>query len=184
MTRRLCKRTCAFRSRWRRISTQHRTGRCAHHVVPEALQPERIERADRAWDAVVEGWKRAAAQTPARRSMEATELAAAFRRALEAHPELIGMALPSDAIENAYPTFCGALGLAWAPPFKREMPRKRHFHERDEHGKRRRGGTPCSIRRSGAERPERGQPSNAELMPVRAPSASRRRRLWMKPKKI
>jgi hypothetical protein len=68
--------------------------------------------------------------------MEATELAAAFRRALEVHSELIGMALPSDAIENAYPTFCGALGLAWAPPFKREMPRKRHFHERDEHGKR------------------------------------------------
>jgi hypothetical protein len=63
--------------------------------------------------------------------------------ALEARPELIGMKFCSGVIEGAYPTFCGALGLAWAPPFrdfahalKREMPSKRHFNERDEHGKR------------------------------------------------
>jgi hypothetical protein len=45
---------------------------------------ELVERADRACDAFVEEWTRVSAQTPARRSMEAAELAAAFRRARSA----------------------------------------------------------------------------------------------------
>jgi hypothetical protein len=96
------------------------------------------------------------------------------------------MSFCSKWIERVYPAYCGALGLAWAPPFrdfaralKREMPKRRYFHEPDEHGKRKtaRGYTlldPKIVpRRTASKRPavERGFDGTESVVEIAAASA-------------
>jgi hypothetical protein len=104
-----------------------------HHRHSVETKAERIERAASAGAALVEAWEKTAdgAAQP-RGRMTAEELATEFRRALQACPELIGIGIPSEWIRQVYPTFCQALGLIWAPPFKDfahalsfQMPRRR-----------------------------------------------------------
>jgi hypothetical protein len=63
----------------------------------------------------------------------AEELAVAFRCALQAHPELIGVRVHEHWIRQNYPLFCASLRVEWPPPYKdflyeleKVMPRKRH----------------------------------------------------------
>jgi hypothetical protein len=80
-------------------------------------------------DALASTWARAAYGT----EHSAKELAVAFRRALQAHPELVGQRLKEWAIKRFYPLLCRSLRVEWPPPYKdflkelaEEMPRKRH----------------------------------------------------------
>ena len=92
-----------------------------------------MQRAGAALDALARCWVQGAFKW-----MVAKELAIEFRRALQAHPDLIGKRLRSRWIEWRYPLFCDSLALSWAPPFKdfaKElallMPKKRHEIWRD-----------------------------------------------------
>jgi hypothetical protein len=94
----------------------------------------RIERANKAFDVLQEAWSKAA--EAARENQwslkNAREIAVAFRRSLQAHPDLIGLRLAARSIRKCYPLFCRSLGVSRPPPYKdfaRELarltPRKR-----------------------------------------------------------
>jgi hypothetical protein len=80
----------------------------------EAPCGEETELTPNMLDALASAWTRAAHG----HEVTAKELAIAFRRSVEAHPELIGLPFRSDWIEAHYPILCAAFGVRWPPPFK------------------------------------------------------------------
>jgi hypothetical protein len=89
--------------------------------------------------AVVSAWAQAARPAP---TPSAKELAIAFRRDLQAQPELVGVRVLEDWIKRHYRLFCASLDVEWPPPYKdflhelaEEMDPKRHDVRRK--GKRR-----------------------------------------------
>ena len=107
------------------------------HVNPQCGNQE-LARAQLTLSALSEGWWRAAQQNRSLRYCCAQEAAHEFWRCLRTQASLEGLRLPSQWIENQYPMFCKAGGLAKAPPFKdfarelkRIMPKGRPETSRD-----------------------------------------------------
>jgi hypothetical protein len=87
------------------------------HVNPQCGNQE-LARAQLTLAALSEGWWRAAQHKWSPRYCCAQEAAHEFWRCLRTQKSLEGLRLPSQWIENQYPIFCKAGGLAKAPPFK------------------------------------------------------------------
>lgn len=87
------------------------------HVNPQCGN-QQLARAQLVLASLSEGWWRAAQHKRSPRYCCAQEAAHEFWRCLRTQESLEGLRLPSQWIENQYPIFCQAGGLAKAPPFK------------------------------------------------------------------
>jgi hypothetical protein len=129
----------------------HRVGAMIHRCGNDAPQcgphsdETKIQRADKALDALTQMWSKSAEKCPADAMNEksATELANEFCRALYDCPGPIDMGLTSGWVREHYPLLCRSFGILWPPPYKdfarelaRPLPRKRRDRRPGDGGKR------------------------------------------------